>query len=68
MEFIKKICVCDMDVISTEELCTYDYLVQYITCEYCNLVYSKRWEPDIGKDKYQDQTFLTKEYTVAIEK
>ena len=32
-EFIKKICVCDMDVISQEDLITYEPLVQYTTRE-----------------------------------
>ena len=41
-EFIKKICVCDMDVISKEDLITYKSLVQEATHEYRNLVNSKR--------------------------
>ena len=44
-EFIKKICVCDMDVISKEDITTYDYLVQEATREYRDIVDSKRWEP-----------------------
>ena len=42
-DFIKKLCVCCMDVISQEELITYEFLVQESKQEYLNLVYSKRW-------------------------
>ena len=35
---IKKLHVCDIDVISPEELITYESLVQETTHEYCNLV------------------------------
>ena len=41
MDFIKKFCVCDMYVISQEDLITYDSLVQEDTCGYCDLVHSK---------------------------
>ena len=41
-EYIKKLCVCDMDVITKEELITYEYLVQEATKEYRNIVDSKR--------------------------
>ena len=37
-EFTKNIFVCDVDVISTEHLITYEYLVQEATHEYHNLV------------------------------
>ena len=37
-EFIKKLCVCDMDVLSQEDLITYESLVQEGTREYRNLV------------------------------
>ena len=42
-EFIKKLRVCDMDVISPEELIAYESLVQEATCEYHDLVDSNRW-------------------------
>ena len=54
-EFIKKLRVCDMDVLSQEDLTTYDSLVQEATREYHDLVDSKRWEPATGKEKSQDQ-------------
>ena len=65
-EFIKKLCVCDMDVISQEDLKTYESLVQETTREYCNLVDSKWWKPATSKGNSQDQTSLPKAYTVVI--
>ena len=52
IEFIKKSCVYDMDIISQEDLITYDSLIQKATREYCDLVDPKRWEPTISKQKY----------------
>ena len=54
-EFIKKLCVCDMDVPSQEDLITYESLVQKATQEYRDLVDSKRWEPATSKEKSQYQ-------------
>ena len=48
-EFIKKLRVCEMDVLSQEDIITYESLVQEATQEYCDLVDSKRWEPDTSK-------------------
>ena len=42
-EFIKKLRVCDMDVLSQEDLTTSESLVQEATREYRDLVDSKRW-------------------------
>ena len=66
-EFIKKLCVCDMDVISQKNLITYESFVQEATREYCNLMDSKKWEPTPSKEKSPDQPSLPKVYTVAIE-
>ena len=66
-EFTKKLRVCDMDVISQEDLTTYEDLLQDATREYCNIVNQKRREPATGKVKSQEQTSLPKTYTVAIE-
>ena len=66
-EFIKKLRVCDMDVLSQEYLITYESLVQEATREYRDLVDSKRWEPTTSKEKSQDKPSLPKSYTVAIE-
>ena len=67
-EFIKKLCVCDMNVLSQEDLITYESLVQEATREYHDLVDAKRWEPDTSKEKSQEQPSLLKAYTVSIEK
>ena len=56
-----------MDVLSQEELITYEYLVQEATREYHNIVASKRWEPATSKEKSQDQPSVQRAYTVAIE-
>ena len=55
IQFIKKLCLCDMDFISQEELINYESLVQKATCEYRNIVDKKMWEPATGKEKSQDQ-------------
>ena len=56
MEFIKKLRVCDMDVIPLEMLITYDSLMKEVTTEYHNLVNSKRWESATSNEKYQSET------------
>ena len=66
-EFIKKLRVYDMDVISQEDHITYESLVQEATQEYHDLGDSKRWEPDTSKENSPDQTSLPKAYTVVIE-
>ena len=48
-EFIKKLHVCDMYVLSQEDLITYESLVKKVTREYRDLVDSKRWEPATSK-------------------
>ena len=67
MNFIKNICVCDMYVITPEELITYKSFLQEATYEYRNLVNSKRWEPATSTEKYQEQPSLPKAYTAEIE-
>ena len=49
IEFIKKLCGCNIDVIPKEELIPYESLVQYSTREYKDIVDSKRWEPASSK-------------------
>ena len=68
MKFIKKHRVCDMDVISPEELITYESFLQEATREYHNIVNSKWWEPATVKDKYKEKPPVPKAYTVAIDK
>ena len=66
IDIIKKLRVCDMDVISQEKLITYEDLVQEATHEHGNLVYSKRWEPATSKENSQEKPSLPKAYTVDI--
>ena len=54
-EFIKKLHVCYMDVISQEDLAAFESLVQEAEHEYRDIVDSKRWEPDTREEKSQDQ-------------
>ena len=68
MEFINKLCVFYMDVLSQEYLISYESLVQEATREYRNLVDSNRWEPATSKEKSQDQPSLPKTYNVVIER
>ena len=56
-----------MDILSQEDLITYESLVQEATQEYRDLVDSKRWELATSKEKSQYQPSLPKAYTVAIE-
>ena len=56
-----------MDVISQEDLITYESLVKEAKQEYHDLVDSNWWEPATSKEKSQDQPSLPKAYTVAIE-
>ena len=66
-EFIKKLRVCDMDFIPLEDLIIYDSLVKEAAHEYRNLVYSKWWELSTINEKYQDQPYLLRAYTVSID-
>ena len=56
-----------MDVISQEDIITYESLLQEATQEYHDLVYSKRWELSTSKEKSHDQPSPPKAYTVGIE-
>ena len=55
-----------MDVVSQEDLKTYESLIQEVTREYYDIVDSKWWEPATRKEKSQDQPSLPKACTVAI--
>ena len=59
-EFIKKLRLCDLDVISPEEIITYDSFVQEATSKYYDHVNPKRWETATGKEKSQDKLSLMK--------
>ena len=54
-QFINKLCVCDLDVIQTEEIINYEYHGQEAMCEYQEFVNSTWRETASGKGKSQDQ-------------
>ena len=56
-----------MDVISQEDLITYESLIQEDTQEYRYLVHSKHWELATIKENSQDQTSLPNVYTMFVE-
>ena len=60
MEFIKRICVCAMDVIPLEKLITYESLVKETTYEYHDLEYSYLLEEATRKEKSQYQYLIPK--------
>ena len=56
-----------MDVISLEDIITYESLVQDYMHEYHNIVDSNQWKPTDSKEIYQDGPLLLKASTVTIE-
>ena len=56
-----------MYVISQEDIITYGSFVKEAMLEYPDIVNSKRWEPNTGKENSQDQALLPRAYTFAIE-
>ena len=64
--FIKKLHVCDVDVIKPENSINCKSLSKYYINEYHNLVEYKWWEIIDGKGKSQDHTMLLKTSTVSI--
>ena len=67
MDFIKNFCVCDKDVMKTDEINTYSSLVQDAKCEYGKIIDSKQWEPTYSKKKSQYELLFMKSPTVEIE-
>ena len=67
MEFVKKPCVCDKDIMQTDNIITCGFLVQEACQEYHNSVDSKKWEPTDNKKISKDETILLMDFTVAIE-
>ena len=66
-DFIKKLWLCDLDFIQSEELVAYGSLVQDFTHEYCNFSDLKWWETSARKEKSQDHNFLPNTYNVEID-
>ena len=67
MEFVKKPFVYDKDVMQTDYIITYGFLVQKALREYSNIVDSKWWEPTDSNNIYKDESLLLISPTVAIE-
>ena len=63
----RKLFVFDEDVIKTDDIITYCFLVQEALRWYRNVVDSKRWEPTDSKKISKDEPLLLMAYTVAIE-
>ena len=53
-----KLRVCGMDVLSQEDIITYESILQEATQEYRDIVDSKKWKPATIKEKYQEQHSL----------
>ena len=67
MEFVKKPLLCDEDVMQTDDIITYGFLVQESFREYSNVLNSKRQEPTDIKKSSKDESLLLTASTVAIE-
>ena len=67
MEFVKKPFVCDEDVMQTDDISTYGFLVQENLREYNNIVHSKWLEPNDSKNASKDDYLILMDSTVAIE-
>ena len=72
MDFVKKPLLCEEDVMQTDDITTYGFLVQESLREYSNIVDSKRWEPtdikNISKDEYLLLTASTAEIESPVNK
>ena len=55
---LKKTVLCEKDVIQTDDIITYRFLVQEYLREYSNIVDSKRWEPTDIKNIYKYESLL----------
>ena len=67
MEFVKKPLLCDKDVMKTDDIITYGFLVQESLLEYSSIFNPNRWEPTDIKNISKDTYLLLTDSTVAIE-
>ena len=58
--------VCDEEVMQTDNIITYGFLVQESLQEYSNIVYLKRWEPTDSKNISKYEPLLLVASTLAI--
>ena len=66
MEFVKKPFVCDEEVMQTDDIITYGFLVQEFLREYSSIVNSKRWEPTDIKNISKNESLLLTTSTGTI--
>ena len=66
MEFVKKSLLCDEEIIQTDDIITYDFLVQEYFRECSKIVNSKWWEPTDMKNIYKDYYLLLTASTLEI--
>ena len=66
MEFVKKPLLCEKDIMWTDAIITYGFLVQEYLQEYSRIVNSKRREPTDIKNISKDGSLLLAASTVAI--
>ena len=67
MYFVKKLFVCEEDIMWTDYTITYGSLVQDDLCEDCSIAESKRWEPTGSNKNSKDYPLILKAPTVEIE-
>ena len=67
IDFIKKVRVCDEDVIQPDDISNYGSPVQEAIREQRNIFESKRWEPTDNKKNYKYEYLLLMNFTVEIE-
>ena len=67
MNFVKKPLLCNEDVMHTDDIINYGFLVQEYLQEHRNIVDSKRWELTDIKKISNDESLLLTASTVAIE-
>ena len=66
MVFVKKPLLCNGDVMQTDNIITYGFLVQESLREYSNIVNSNKWETTDIKQIFKDESFLLMDSTVEI--
>ena len=59
--------VCDEEVMQTDNIITYGFLVQEALREYSKIVDSKQWEHTDSKETSKDEPLLMMDSNVAIE-
>ena len=63
---LRKPLLCDEDVMQTDDIITYGFLVQEYLREYSKVINSKRWELTDIKKSSKDESLLLTDSTVVI--